>query len=77
MFKFRITASGKKFQQALKFLKSRDGKFSPSDKTWIVPGDYIGKSDCEFYGLEPVVPVQETDEAKLYRDWSDNPESRN
>jgi hypothetical protein len=70
---FKITASGRNFQQAVKLLKKRGGTFDGEKKTWSVVAGKIDTEDMKLWGLAKVAAVSA--EAEMYRDWSENPNS--
>lgn len=71
---FKITASGRHFEQARKLLVKRGGKFDPTSKTWAVESGAIDNETAELFGLQRIaVPSKTLDD--IYRDWSDNPNS--
>ena len=50
----QITANGRNFSQAVKYLKKIGGLFNGSTKLWTVPAGSIDDSDCRLWGLRIV-----------------------
>jgi hypothetical protein len=69
----KITASGRNFSQAVKYLKKIGGQFDGG--LWTVADGKIDSHDCDTWGLA-IVSQSAAPVADVYRDWSDNPNSK-
>lgn len=58
----KITASGRNFDQALKSIKKRGGKFNSETKTWELPAGTYDDSELKLYGLQQSEPPQQQKE---------------
>jgi len=57
MMTIQITASGRNFSQAVKFLKKLGGQFDSVSKLWTVAPGKIDGSDCNLWGLRITAPA--------------------
>jgi len=49
-----VTARGRDFTKAVKYLKKNGGAFDVASKTWVMPSGKIDADDCRVFGLQRV-----------------------
>jgi len=49
-----VTARGRDFVKAVKYLKKNGGTFDAASKTWVMPSGKIDADDCRVFGLRRV-----------------------